>query len=385
MSRILVVDDEPQMCRLIELSLHTAGHQVIRAASGQEALQTAARRCFDIAVVDYGMEPLDGLAMLDRLHAVQPACMGILMSGHLDLHVVIQAVNRGVVARVLTKPFDVRELVAAVDEVQSRRRELATAAARAETGGEEQRGLNECIEGDFLRLAVQPIVAAGDGRVVAYEALMRSSHPLLRGPLDILRAAEKYGMLHALSSVLADAAEKLAAALPPGPQLFMNLHPSELADPGNLAQRIAGLRRFAGRMVLEITERSHVLDFAAWRESTALLRDAGFSIAVDDLGAGYSSLSVLAELKPQYIKVDMSIVRDIHRDGHKHRLAELLCGFASTTGATLVAEGVETEDEARILRACGAHLLQGYLFGHPSIEVASSFTAIPAPAAIRNR
>ena len=82
-------------------------------------------------------------------------------------------------------------------------------------------------------------------------------------------------------------------------------------------------------------------------------------IYVDDLGAGYSSLSVLAELQPAYVKVDMSIVRNIDTDSRKQRLVDLLVRFADATDATLVAEGVETEAEAAALRDCGAHLLQG--------------------------
>ena len=95
----------------------------------------------------------------------------------------------------------------------------------------------------------------------------------------------------------------------------------------------------------------------------------GFAIAVDDLGAGYSSLSVLAELQPSFIKVDMSIVRGIDCDPRKQRLVDLLCRFADATDATLIAEGVETGEEAAALRECGAHLLQGYLFGKPSSEL----------------
>jgi len=103
--------------------------------------------------------------------------------------------------------------------------------------------------------------------------------------------------------------------------------------------------------------------------------EMGFSIAVDDLGAGYSSLSVLAELQPRFIKVDMSIVRGIDTEPRKQRLVDLLTRFAEATGATLIAEGVETTEEAEALRSCGAHWLQGYLFGRPSAELPESIAA----------
>jgi EAL domain-containing protein (putative c-di-GMP-specific phosphodiesterase class I) len=133
----------------------------------------------------------------------------------------------------------------------------------------------------------------------------------------------------------------------------------------------------ADRVVLEITERSRATDVHSWEQAIAMLTELGFAIAVDDLGAGYSSLSVLAELKPQYIKVDMSIVRDVDSDPRKQRLIDLLSRFADATDSVLIAEGVETEAEARTVRTCGAHLIQGYLLGRPSFEMpALSYDAI---------
>ena len=95
----------------------------------------------------------------------------------------------------------------------------------------------------------------------------------------------------------------------------------------------------------------------------------GFWLAVDDLGAGYNSLSVLSELQPDYLKVDMSIVRGIETTPRKRRLLELLARFADATNTRLIAEGVETDAEAHALHQCGAHLLQGYLCGQPSRRV----------------
>ena len=157
--------------------------------------------------------------------------------------------------------------------------------------------------------------------------------------------------------------------LPDEIRLFMNLHPDELADPDGMCSSLEPLQPWASRVVLEITERSRLQGIEAWDDSVDRVTKMGFSIAVDDLGAGYSSLSVLAELQPSFIKVDMSIVRGIDCDPRKQRLVDLLCRFADATSATLIAEGVETSEEAEALRGCGAHLLQGYLFGKPSTDL----------------
>ena len=98
------------------------------------------------------------------------------------------------------------------------------------------------------------------------------------------------------------------------------------------------------------------------------LQEKNFSIAVDDLGAGYNALSILADLQPRFIKIDMSMVRNVHEIPRKQRLVDLIVKFGEATGALVVAEGVETELEAEALRECGAHLLQGYYFGRPDLK-----------------
>ena len=134
-----------------------------------------------------------------------------------------------------------------------------------------------------------------------------------------------------------------------------------------MKKRLEILQPWANRIVLEITERSRLQAIASWEETLDYIIDKGFMVAVDDLGAGYSSLSVLADLQPKYIKVDMSIIRNVHKEPRKQRLVHLLCKFAEATEAMVVAEGVEEEAEMKTLIDCGAHLLQGYYFSKPQL------------------
>ncbi len=145
----------------------------------------------------------------------------------------------------------------------------------------------------------------------------------------------------------------------------MNVHPGELSDAEAVRCRYQQLKPWARRVVLEITERSHVLEMDTWRSAVDSLTQTGFRIAVDDLGSGYNSLSVLAGLRPQFMKVDRSIVEQIERDDRKQRLVQLLVVFAKATGTQLIVEGIETEEEARVVTRMGADLLQGYLCGRP--------------------
>jgi len=162
-------------------------------------------------------------------------------------------------------------------------------------------------------------------------------------------------------------AARRIADLPANASLFVNLHPDQLADHPSLVDSFAPLLPFASRVTLEITERSRLNDIQGWDKTIDRLVQLGFSVAIDDLGAGYNSLAMLADLQPRYIKLDMSLVRNVDREPRKQRLVSLMATFAEATNATLIAEGVETAEEAKALVECGTHLLQGYYFGRPTI------------------
>lgn len=367
MFKILAVDDERPLARAVQRILTRAGHEVTGACSGEEALAAIAAQNFDVAIVDYHIPAPDGLEVLQHLRDAQPECMRILASGRLDLPVVVNAVNCGEISRVLGKPFMPEDLIDAVDQVMSSRNRVANASKQANE--RERKQLEECLAGESVQLALQPIVATTNLKARAYEALLRSTHPELNGPGPVLGAAERLGMLNEVADVVADRAERWLRVLPSDMRLFINVHPEELRTPDALQQRLKRLEPCADRVVLEITERSNILDFDSWQETATMLSDMGFALAVDDLGSGYSALSMLAALQPQYIKVDMSIVRDVDADARKRNLIEFLCRFANSTNSVLIAEGVETQAEADTLIEIGADLLQGYHFGAPSLEL----------------
>ena len=378
MPRVLIVDDEGRLRSTVGRMLERAGHCPDLAANVDQAFRLATERPFDVAIVDYHLgESTTGIAVLKRLRELQPGCLRVLMSGRLDLPTIIDAINHGEVHRVIRKPFSARDLNETVDAVLASReamRKLIRVTEEA-VGQQQRTHLEECLDGGFVKLAVQPIVDAQTTRPVAYEALLRSKHPVMDGPLPVLAAAERHDMLGDLSrAVIARAAEWLSR-LDDNVKLFMNVHPNELADGDAFLERLAPLVPQSHRVVLEITERNRLGGITEWERVVESLTQAGFQLAVDDLGAGYSSLAVLAELQPAYVKVDMSIVRNIDTDTRKRRLVDLLCRFADATGATLVAEGVETQAEADALKECGAHLLQGYFFGRPTLEGPSGPTA----------
>jgi EAL domain-containing protein (putative c-di-GMP-specific phosphodiesterase class I) len=121
--------------------------------------------------------------------------------------------------------------------------------------------------------------------------------------------------------------------------------------------------------VLEITERTSLRSSTALQTRLAELRELGFKLAIDDIGAGYSGLTSFADLIPEVVKVDMSLVRDVHLSPVKQRTIRSLCALAHEVGSVVVGEGVETEPERDCLRELGCDLLQGFLLAQPSRDL----------------
>ncbi len=372
MARILVVDDDSALRQALGAVLHRNGYEVEQAENGAEALKKSLGGPFDAAVVDYQMAPSDGLEFLSQLRNIQPRCLRLLMSGVLDLPVVMHAINHGDVSRVVQKPFRLDSIVRALEELmaaRSRREDLGRSASDR-TRENQRRQLDACLSDGLLNLALQPIVAAEDRALKGYEALLRSRHPELNNATRVITAAEAHDAIDRLADRVAECALQRLASLPAHLSLFVNMHPAELRDEASVRRRVEPLLAQAHRIVLEITERSHILRMTGWQSAIDFLTRSGFRIAVDDVGAGYNSLSVLAELRPAFIKVDMSITRNIDREERRQRVLELLFRFARATHTQLIVEGIETQAEATSVLSIGADLLQGFLYGRPLIAEA---------------
>jgi EAL domain-containing protein (putative c-di-GMP-specific phosphodiesterase class I) len=146
--------------------------------------------------------------------------------------------------------------------------------------------------------------------------------------------------------------------------LFINLHARDLADE-NLSSPSSALASIASRVVLEITERASLDDVKDVRSTVTRLREIGFRIAIDDLGAGYAGLTSFAQLEPEFVKLDMTLVRDVHLNAIKQKLVRSMATLCKDMGITVVAEGIEIPEERDSIVELGCDLLQGYLLARP--------------------
>jgi EAL domain-containing protein (putative c-di-GMP-specific phosphodiesterase class I) len=146
--------------------------------------------------------------------------------------------------------------------------------------------------------------------------------------------------------------------------LFVNLHPEDLLDP-HLVHAGSALSRLAESVVLEVTERASLGRVDGVRRKVAELREVGFRIAIDDLGAGYAGLTSFAQLEPEIVKLDMTLIRDIDTSPMKQKLVSSMTALCKEMGMLVVAEGIETAAERDSVIDLGCDLLQGYLFARP--------------------
>jgi EAL domain-containing protein (putative c-di-GMP-specific phosphodiesterase class I) len=202
----------------------------------------------------------------------------------------------------------------------------------------------------------QPIVHLGDRRIVGFEALTRFDDD--RPPELWFSEAAELGLAAPLERATLQVAAATASQLPTGRYVSINVSAAILQGPEDLHL----LPDLACRpIVLELTEHDAVDDYEAVRQTIRSLTDV--SLAVDDAGAGYSSLSHILALRPDFIKLDKTWVRDVPTDTVRQALVSGLVHFSNASNAALIAEGIETEDEARVLADLGVTFGQGFLFG----------------------
>ena len=232
--------------------------------------------------------------------------------------------------------------------------------------------LDQLAEGRFTSF-FHPIVHAEDTtRVFAHEALLRGVERdgSLVAPQPILTLAREAGLLHEVDSAACRSAIREAARHGPDMCVFINFSPAAIADPiahlEGTVQAIeeAGLPR--DRVVFEVVEADRFDDDALLDAVLAAYKSAGFRVALDDLGAGWSTLNLVHRLRPDFIKLDRDLIRGVHNDPVKALIAAKLLEIGRGMGIGTIVEGIEHPEELRWVREHDADFVQGFLLGRPS-------------------
>jgi EAL domain-containing protein (putative c-di-GMP-specific phosphodiesterase class I) len=207
----------------------------------------------------------------------------------------------------------------------------------------------------------QPLVNLRTRKVFAYEALVRSDSEHYTGPPAMFEQAIQGHCCGALGRIIREMAVESCPSYP----LFLNVHPNEFNE-GWLVQPTDPIFTHDRPVYLEITESVPLSHFDLCRSVLAELRHKGVFLVVDDLGAGYSNLKYIADLAPDIVKLDRSLVANITRAPRLRTLVSAIVRLCADLGAKVVAEGIEHAEEAEVLVDIGAHYGQGYYFARPS-------------------
>jgi EAL domain-containing protein (putative c-di-GMP-specific phosphodiesterase class I)/ActR/RegA family two-component response regulator len=377
---VLVAEDDAGMRLALDALISSDPSLVLvaSAADADQAIALAESHRPQVCVLDVSMPAGGGSRATRAIRSSVPCARIIALSGHEDRATVVEMLRAGAAAY-LVKGGAPDELVEAIHAVASGRRVLSKAVTDGVVGelaeqlaheeGEARRRrdalarIERVLDEELLRIVFQPVVELATERMIGVEALARFVVEPLRGPDVWFAEAAEVGLSLQLELAAVRAAVTALAHLPDDSFLAVNLSPAA-AGSDDLLRTLDGVS--AERLIVEITEHAPVEDYATLTRRLARLRALGVRLAIDDVGAGFASLRHILRLAPDIIKTDMTLTRNVESDRAERALTSALISFAAKIGATVVAEGIESDAEMRALVNLGVRYGQGYHLGRPA-------------------
>jgi len=248
-------------------------------------------------------------------------------------------------------------------------REDAALNAKVEHRRRRQRIVQMILTED-VTAGYQPILDLHSDELLGFEALIRGPEKSpLHDPSEIFKNAGDFDLTFELDCLCRRTALQELNGRELGVKLFLNCLPTAIKDPAfqgdALRRRLDELHLHPKDVVLEISEKETISNFSLFREIRDHYSGVGFQIAVDDVGVGYSSLESVVELAPNYIKVDIALIRGLDSDRPRQEMLRTLNDLAHKLGAEIIAEGIERQEELDALRNIGIRFGQGFLLGRP--------------------
>jgi EAL domain-containing protein (putative c-di-GMP-specific phosphodiesterase class I) len=376
---VLIADDEPTLRdALTELLAHEDRVVLVGAAGdADEAISLAERRRPDVAILDVSMPAGGGPRAAREIIRLSPATRVIALSAFEDKPTVLEMLRAGAVGYLvkgaaadqilgsIARVVDGRSSLSAevidaiVDELQS---QLRREEIEREERDSRRQEIGRFVAGEAVTTLFQPIVDLRTRETLGLEALSRFHSLPLRPPYEWFAEAADLDLGVPLELATMRRALGRLAELPRESYLSLNCS-HRAAMSGELLDAFGA---DAHRIVVEITEHEAVEDYERLTAALERLRAAGVRVAIDDAGAGFASLRHTLRLRPDIVKIDISIVRDLDRDRGKRALASALARFADEMGMEVVAEGIESQAELDTLLELGVHAGQGFFLAEPS-------------------
>lgn len=242
--------------------------------------------------------------------------------------------------------------------------------AKEDKSIESSKILEAILENGLIITVYQPIVSLTDGQIFGYEALSRIPEDILELKIEnLFKLADKMNKSWELETLCRKKALKNAKNIDGQKKLFLNVNPNIIHDVefrnGFTKSRLEKYGLIFNNIVFEITERSAILNTETFLETISHYKRQNYGIAIDDVGSGFSGLNTINEIKPDIIKLDMNLTRNIDKDEIKQHLCKAMIDFGKNTGIKLIVEGIETEEELKTLINLDVEFGQGYFLGTP--------------------
>lgn len=364
---VLIVDDEQHQTRMLGMLLQTRGYDVATAFTGTEAFQKISPDT-DLVILDLVLPDIDGFEVCrqikqnDKLRHIPV----IVLSAYSMSEDRLKSFNFGA-DDFLAKPCEHEELFARMEAVLRRHDQGGI------TGDEKMiKELHRILEDGAIVTYYQPIYTLQPFKLLGVEVLTRPvTLGLLGNPERFFQTALQYGLypeieLMAWSNALSEMSNKKFAG-----KIFLNCNPYFVESPQftKVQTLMEKYQIDPKNVIFEITERSAIPDYQLFYERLKPYKNHGFDFAVDDLGCGYSSLESIVEIRPNYVKIDGHIVRDLYKDDFKRGVVEFVVNFCKQHGILVVAEGIENQRDLDAARNLGLDAGQGYFFCKPQGEL----------------
>jgi len=366
-ANILIVDDDPNLSRLMAGLLQGREYRVIVASTGADALAKIRHRP-DLVLLDLSLPDMEGLDICRKIREDKRLrhIPIMIVSGRDTLTERIEGLYVGA-DDYITKPYDNEELIARVEALLRRSRFNDYLVKEKDNLIRE---VKRIIKESDIKTFFQPIFDLQSKKPLGYEVLSR---PPTIGPVSnpefLFRAALTYGMYYELEMLCWEKAFVLWNDLSRPGCLFLNCMPY-LIEHEKFTAQVLEEHKIPGRqIVLEMTERMAINDFVLFHSKVHDLKKTGLHIAIDDVGNGYASLDTIAETEPDYVKIDMFLVRNIQDSLLKQSIVESIVSFCRKNGIVTVAEGVEKKTELEMIRQLGVGAVQGYLLAKPALNI----------------
>ncbi|WP_426220065.1 EAL domain-containing response regulator [Pseudomonas sp. DWRC2-2] len=381
MATLLIVDDEPQVRKLLETLLHHEGYQTVSASSGEEALQVVAQQAPDLILLDIMMPGMDGYEVASQLKSddVTAGIPIIMLSALSDPGARVSGLESGA-EEFISKPIERIELSLRVrnllrltahgERADNLRQALQPDVDRRDL----ETALRQAVERNEFIVHYQPKVELATGQLCALEALLRWDRPGhgAVSPAVFVPVLESLGLIvavgrwviEAVCQQIADWQRSAIGAV----EVSVNVSGHQLIE-GDLIADIARILALTGVephwLEVELTEGSLMENTQHTIASLQRLHAMGVKISIDDFGTGYSSLAYLRRFPIDTLKIDIAFIREVTSNPQDAAITRTIIELAHSLNLRVVAEGVETQAQLAFLKDAGCDQIQGYLFSRP--------------------